>query len=223
MIILCPYQVPKTAEEIRAWMDGECDDESFELAKNHPYKLLGLACLLGPFIRKARIDKTPMRVRITLLLGSLAFILVPSLVANMDGNVLIVYILGYIIAGNYRFDPWGGCFCSIYLLTIISPLTVLVPVMFNKFQRVMIADLVFFAIMSLGGLATVIFLLYEAGDYYSAFSPLFVCIPIILYAIIIRAFVKAPLPDLESKDTSLNNIRELDSPLHYEVELHSSR
>ena len=87
----------------------------------------------------------------------------------------------------------------------------------------MIADLVFFGIMSLGGLATVIFLLYEAGDYYSAFSPLFVCVPIILYASIIRAFVTTPLPDLESKDTSLNNIRELDSPLHYEVELHNSR
>ena len=135
MIILCPYSVPKTAEEIRAWIDGECDDESFDLAKNHPYKLLGLVCLLGPFIRKARIDKTPMRVRITLLLGSLAFIFVPSLIASMDGNLLIVNIIGYVISGNYRLDPWGRCFCSLYLLTIISPLTVLVPVMFNKFQR----------------------------------------------------------------------------------------
>ena len=182
VVILTPYSVPTFAEELRQWIDGEI--EEIERFRDSHWKIWLRVFFLGLFVRKARLKVAPIVTQMTLFLGFLLVLFVPSLIGTCDGHMLIVNIWGYSISGRYRVDPWGASFASLYLTCIISPLTVLLPMLFGKFRKPMIADIIYFTLMSLGGVSTIVFLLYEAGDYYSAFSPLFVMLPALIYGII---------------------------------------
>jgi predicted MPP superfamily phosphohydrolase len=158
----------------------------FVLAVNFVILMPGhLRPRFGP---RGRILELPSWLRLTLFGAYLAPLALPLSLIEIDGHLGFNFWYGYTAGGEIFYDQWGQVFVLVYQTAVVLPAALFASsiVASDKWQAVFIVDAVFAVC------AWTVAVMYEvevigesAGRVFAWTSPLFVCVPIVLYSVMI--------------------------------------
>jgi hypothetical protein len=158
----------------------------FVLAVNFVILMPGhLSSRFGP---RGRVRSLPLWLRVMLFGAYLAPLLLPLSLIEIDGHIGFNFWYGYAVGGEMFYDVWGQVFVLVYEVAVVLPALHFASALVasEKWRAVFVVDAVFAA----GAWACAVS--YEvdaigesAGEGFAWTSPLFVLLPVVLYAVIV--------------------------------------